>query len=397
MQFQPSERIAEVGQKYLAIQQEQIKQLKRKGVSIINLGRGNPDQPTFKPIVDQAKTELNNPINHGYPPYGGNQTLKTSIKSFYKQEYRVDLADDEITVFSGSTAALTALPMVLANPEDIVLTPTPAFFAYHIGITMSGAGEWQLPLLKENNFLPDLDAIPEHILKKSKLLFLNYPHNPTGAGATTAFFNKAVQFGKKHHIAIIHDFAYADISFEQKAPSFLQSPGAKDTGIEIYTFSKTFNMAGWRCAFAVGNPSIIKLLKQYIQNSVGGTFGTVQNAGGFALLHQKEQRQKLRSRYLTRRNAALNALKQCGMHASKSSGTFFIWAKLPDNIYDDKAFAKELLNYRHVAIVPGSAFGETGKGYIRISLVSPTQTIIAGIHLLANFANNYQESRDLID
>lgn len=397
MQFQASDRLAEVGQKYLAVQQAQIKELNRQGIVILNLGRGNPDQPTFPKIVQTAQLELKKPINHGYPPYGGNAELKAGIREFYDREYHVELADDEITVFSGSTAALTALPMALANKNDIVLTPTPAFFGYHIGITMSGATEWQMPLLAENHYLPDLRLIPTGVAQKAKLMFLNYPHNPTGAGATHDFFDQVAEFGLKNQIAIVHDFAYADISFEKPAPSFLQSSAAKDTGIEIYTLSKTFNMAGWRCAFAVGNSSIINLLKTYIQNSVGGTFGVVQNAGREALLTQQSQRQALRRLYLKRRNAVIEALAANGLSAVRSAGTFFIWAKLPTTIDDDRFFAEQLLNQQHVAVVPGSAFGETGRGYVRISLVSDVVTLTDGVRRLAKFAKRFQESREEID
>ncbi|WP_279383322.1 aminotransferase class I/II-fold pyridoxal phosphate-dependent enzyme [Secundilactobacillus collinoides] len=154
----------------------------------MNLGRGNPDLPTFAPVVEKAKTALDNKVNHGYPPYGGKPALKETIKQFYQREYQVALEEDEITVFSGSAAALTALPMALADPSGVVLTPTPAFFGYHIGITMSGAEEWQMPLLERNDYLPELEKIPQAVRERAQMMFLNYPHNPTGAGATHAFF-----------------------------------------------------------------------------------------------------------------------------------------------------------------------------------------------------------------
>ncbi|CAM3225336.1 aminotransferase class I/II-fold pyridoxal phosphate-dependent enzyme [Leuconostoc rapi] len=385
MDFKASNRLVAVGDKYLAVQQEQIKKLQQQGISIINLGRGNPDQPTFPDIVEKAKHELDNPITHGYPPYGGNAELKSVIREFYQNEYGVVLAENEVTVLSGSTAALTAFPMALANVGDFVLTPTPAFFGYHIGITMSGAKSWPMLLSEENNYLPDLHAIPTDVAQKSPLMFLNYPHNPTGAGATRKFFDEVTAFGLKNKIAIVHDFAYADISFDHQAPSFLQSARAKETGVEIYTMSKAFNMAGWRVAFAVGNASIIKLLKTYIQNSVGGTFGAVQNASAYALQGQGEQRQQLRELYLDRRNAVIQALNQIGLSATHSSGTFFIWVKLPNSKTDDKAFAKELLDQAHVAVVPGSAFGDAGQGYIRISLVAPVDVLLNGVTKIGQF------------
>lgn len=391
MEFQASHRLQSVGEKYLAIQQANINQLKKSGIEVLNLGRGNPDLPTFAPVVEKAKTALENKVNHGYPPYGGKPALKETIKQFYQREYQVALEEDEITVFSGSAAALTALPMALADPSGVVLTPTPAFFGYHIGITMSGAEEWQMPLLERNDYLPELEKIPQAVRERAQMMFLNYPHNPTGAGATHAFFDKAVQFGLDNHIAIVHDFAYADISFEHQAPSFLQSKRAKETGIEIYTLSKTFNMAGWRSAFAVGNASIIKLLKAYIQNSVGGTFGVVQDASQYALDTQIEGRKQLRDTYLDRRNTVIQLLKTNQLSVSQSSGTFFVWLKLPEKITDDRRFAKSLLNNAHVAVVPGSAFGDAGQGYLRISLVADTATLASGINQLITYLKQYRE------
>lgn len=396
MQFKASQRIAQVGQKYLAIQQKQIRSLEKQGMKVINLGRGNPDQTTFPQIVAKAKSELEQPQNYGYPPYGGNENLKAAIRKFYAAEYQVTLAADEVTVFSGSTAALTALPMALANSGDVILTPDPAFFGYHIGITMSGATEWRMPLLAENNYLPDLSLIPPEIAQKAKLMFLNYSHNPTGAGATSEFFERVAAFGLQHKIAIVHDFAYADLSFAKPAPSFLQSRRAKETGIEIYTLSKTFNMAGWRCAFAVGNASIIKLLKTYIQNSVGGTFNVVQNAGSFALLSQKKQRQKLRALY-SKRRSVMRVLEENGFAVAHSAGTFFSWVRLPATIKDERQFAAELLKQKQVAVVPGSAFGKNGQGYFRISLVTSTAVLLTGCKRIVEFVKDYHEGSGQFD
>lgn len=389
MDFQATQRLQKVGKKYLAVQQAKINQLNAQGANVLNLGRGNPDQPTFPKIVATAHEALKQPKNHGYPPYGGKPTLKQSIREFYREEFGVTIEDDEVTIFSGSAAALTALPMVLANAHDVVLTPTPAFMGYHIGIAMADADEYLMPLTAENNYFPDLAAIPTDVRKKATMMFLNYPHNPTGAGATHEFFDQVVQFGLDNQIAIIHDFAYADISFDHPAPSFLQSARAKETGIEIYTLSKTFNMAGWRLAFAVGNRSIINLLKQYVQNSVGGTFGVVQDAGVYGLEHQKEERQQLRELYLTRRNVAIEELKLAGLTVENSQGTFFVWAKLPSELANDRQFAQGILNEQHVAVVPGSAFGEAGHGYFRLSLVADEAVLRKGIRKIGNYLKEH--------
>lgn len=322
--------------------------------------------------------------NQGYPPYGGKESLKEAIISFYKSEYDVELSNDEVTIFSGLLVALTALPMVLANPEDIVLTPNPAFFGYDAGIKMAGAVNYPLPLTIENNFLPQYSSIPKEILEKSKLFFLNYPNNPTGTGANDEFFKETVAFAKENNLVVSHDFAYSDISFSGKSPSFLQAPGAKEVGIEIYTLSKTFNMAGFRIAFAVGNKEVISLLKGYIRASVGGTFGSVQDAATYALLYSEKERGQLRKLYKEIRDLVLSLLEEHNIDVIKSEGTFFIWIKLPKTI-DDITFVEEFLAKEQVALIPGSTFGEFGKGYIRLSLVSDLKTIQLGIEKLIAF------------
>lgn len=391
MEFSKTTRMANVGEKYLSVQQEKINKINANGGHVINLGRGNPDQETFPDIVNATNEYLHVGKNHGYPPYGGKKSLKQEIQDFYQSEYQEDLEEDEITIFSGSTAALTALPMVLANPGDTVIAPTPAFFGYHIGTIMAGATEYLLTMTAENQYLPNLNDIPDDVKSNAKLMFLNYPHNPTGAGATRAFFDEVVNFGTKNHIAIVHDFAYADISFNKKAPSFLQSNHAKDVGIEIYTMSKTFNMAGWRLAFAVGNKSIIKLLSKYIQNSVGGTFGIVQDASALALKTQIQPRAELRDLYLTRRNAVLQELDKIGIKVGKSDGTFFVWAQLPEDLENDFEFAQGILTEQQVAVVPGSAFGQAGTGYFRISLVAPEETLRVGIQKIGKYIKQSRE------
>ena len=215
-------------------------------------------------------------------------------------------------------------------------------------------------------------------------MFLNYPHNPTGAGASSDFFEDVVRFAKENNIIVAHDFAYADINFNQKSPSFMQAKGSKDVGIEIYTLSKTFNMAGWRIAFAVGNKQVIHLLNQYIRSSVGGTFGAIQDAVAFGLENSKEERNQLRQTYAARRKLVLDKLTSANLDVLPSAGTFFLWVKLPNGL-DDVTFANDLLQKEKVALVPGSTFGSSGQGYLRISLVSNINDLNEGINRLINY------------
>lgn len=384
MKINPSERVQARKNHFAAQQQEKIRHLHAQGHKVINLGRGNPDLATFSSIIEKLQEAIEETTNQGYPPYGGKNSLKRAIISFYKKEYDVHLEEDEVTIFSGSLSSLTALPMVLVNPGETVLTPNPSFFGYDAGIKMAAGINYSIDLLEENNFLPDYSSIPDDILENSKLLFLNYPNNPTGAGASKEFFDETVAFAKKHKIVVAHDFAYSDIVFEGKAPSFLQSRGSKDVGVEIYTLSKTFNMAGWRVAFAVGNKEIIALLKDYIRASVGGTFGAVQDAAEFGLLHSQQERLHLRNIYRERKELAISLLKASGIPVIDSKGTFFLWIKLPANT-DDVTFVDKLLERKHVAMIPGSVFGSAGSGYIRLSLVSDLEHLKEGIKRLISY------------
>ena len=388
MEIKPAVRMQKKAAHFLSEQQEAIRELTAAGKPVINLGRGNPDQPTFQPIRESLKVAVDRPGNGGYPPYGGKRALKQEIIKFYQSEYGVALEEDEVTIFSGSLAALTALPMTLVNTGDGVLVPNPGFFGYQTGVRMAGGEVIDLPLLAVNDYLPDYRKLDEADLAKAKLMFLNYPHNPTGAGATPAFFNETVKFAKAHDLVVVHDFAYADISFGKRAPSFLQTPGAKEVGVEIYTMSKLFNMAGWRLAFAVGNRQVIKLLADYVQSSVGGTFGAVQDSVIENLNHQEKARDALRELYAKRRQAVLDVLRAGGVEVLPSAGTFFLWLKLPVGV-DDQAFARLLLADEQVALVPGSVFGTAGAGALRLSLVADEETLVAGAKRLVNYLNKH--------
>ncbi|MGQ7624889.1 aminotransferase class I/II-fold pyridoxal phosphate-dependent enzyme [Streptococcus suis] len=384
MKISSSTRMRGTEGHFLSKQQEEIKKLLLAGENVINLGRGNPDQPTFSSIVEAFEDFSKEESNYNYPPYGGKQNLKQSIIHFYKDEYGVSISENEVTIFSGSLAALTALPMALANPGENVLIPNPAFFGYETGVKMANANPIYMQLRKENNYLPNYQELNTRDLKNAKLMFLNYPNNPTGAGATLKFFEESVRFAEENEIVVVHDFAYADISFGKKAPSFMQANGAKSVGIELYTLSKTFNMAGWRVAFAVGNSDVISLLNQYIRSSVGGTFGAIQDAVAHGLSKTSNERDLLRRLYELRKNKVLTVLNEKNINVVAPDGTFFIWIELP-NGWDDIEFANECLQTQNVAVVPGSIFGNLGRGFIRLSLVADVDELISGVTLLVSF------------
>lgn len=384
MDIKSSKRVSLRKRHFASEQQECIRQLEAEGKSVINLGRGNHDQGTFKPIIDVFKEAVDLKDNQGYPPYGGKESLKQAIIDFYAQEYGVFLKREEVTIFSGSLSSLTALPMVLADEGDVVLSPDPSFFAYHTGITMAGARNVTMPLTAANDYFPNYEQLSPEDLRQARLMFLNYPHNPTGKGATIDFFEETVAFAKEHGIVVAHDFAYADINFHGKSPSFLQAEGAKEVGIEIFSLSKIFNMAGWRIAFAVGNKDVISLLNGYIRASVGGTFGAVQDAVTYALGNTTKERDSLRQLYATRQRVVVDYLKNHSIDVLDSDGTFFLWIRLPEGV-DDVTFVGDLLREKYVALIPGSTFGQEGRGFVRLSLVSEVSVLLEGAKRLADF------------
>lgn len=368
-------KLNRVKPKYLVMQQQRIKELEEKGNSIINLGRGNPDRQTFPEIVTHTQERITDPVNHGYPPYGGKRQLKNSIQQFYFKEYNVLLEQKEVAISNGSAVALSSLAQVLLNPGDRAMIPDPAFFGYESAVRLAEASPYFLPLKEENDFLIEYDQIPEEVSRKAKVLFLNYPNNPTGAAATKAFFEETVRYAKRYDIAVVHDFAYANSYFSQERPlSFLEIEGAKEVGVETYTMSKTYNMAGWRSAFTLGNASIIAALTTYFQNALGGVPGIVQDATSFALDTQAVERERLRALYDQRKRVATGLLDQLGWHYHKPQGSFFIWVKVPSQ-HSSIEFAHRLLEEAYVAAVPGSIYGENGEGFIRLSLTVEEKTL----------------------
>ncbi|WP_068504980.1 aminotransferase class I/II-fold pyridoxal phosphate-dependent enzyme [Paenibacillus kribbensis] len=378
--FDESKRLKSLPRKYMSKQAEAIANYEKQGIDIINLGRGNPDLPTPQHIVDRLKEAVDVQSNHGYPPYNGKKSLKQAIVAFYKREYDVDLdPDTEIAIFNGSIIAVAALPQCLLNPGDTIMFPEPAFPMYYSAVKLAEAHLYGLPVKEEDGFLPDYNAIPTQIANRTKLLLLNYPNNPTGAVATSHFFAETVQFATKHNIPVFHDMAYGSIGFDGHKPlSFLQTKGAKEIGVEVYTMSKAYNMAGWRVAFAVGNPSIIAGINRFVEHAYGNVFGAVQDAAAAALTSDQDCVRQITDIYNQRRDTLVNGLNKIGWHVRPSAGTFFVWAKVPEG-YSSEQFSALLLDKAHVAVIPGEAFGQHGAGYVRISLVSSEERLLEAV------------------
>lgn len=348
-----------------------------KGYDVINLGQGNPDQPTPPHIVKALQTAAENPAYHKYSPFRGYRFLKEAIAEFYKREYDVDIdPDKEVAVLFGSKTGLVEITQCLLNRGDTVLMPDPGYPDYLSGVAMTGAKMELMPLRAENDFLPDYSALSDHVLDKAKLMFLNYPNNPTSATATSDFFEETVRLAEKNNICVLHDFAYGAIGFDGKKPrSFLQTPGAKDVGIEMYTLSKTYNMAGWRVGFAIGNQSVIEALELVQDHFYVSLFGAVQEAGAKALTGPQDCVRELVERYEIRRNALFDQLEKIGWQADRPKGSFFAWLPVPKG-FTSQSFFEYLLEKAHVVVAPGVGFGASGEGYIRVGLLTEPERLV---------------------
>ena len=339
-----------------------------KGEEMLDLSVGSPDLPPPVFVTELLAELSKKPEMYGYSLKGTDE-FHLAVSTFYKRNYEVELkANSEVLLLMGSQDGLVHFPMILCNPEDYVLVPDPGYTAYETGVNMSGAKIYPMPLKKENQFLPDFSEIPQHIAEKAKLMILNFPGNPIPALAHEDFFKEAIAFAKKHHIVILHDFAYSELYYEEKPISFLSIEGAMDVGIEMNSLSKSFNMAGCRIAYAAGNEELISMLANFKSNTDYGVFLPIQAAAAKALTVETDFLNELRTVYKNRRDALVNGLKEIGWNISSPKATMFIWAEVP-KAYTSKEFAIELINRANVVVTPGSAFGKWGEGFVRIAIV----------------------------
>ncbi|WP_053217479.1 pyridoxal phosphate-dependent aminotransferase [Virgibacillus senegalensis] len=368
--FEQSDLLNRLPDQFFASLVAKVKNLVEKGYDVINLGQGNPDLPTPEAIVKELQDAAENPSNHKYSPFRGYSFLKQAAADFYKREYQVDLdPETEVAVLFGAKTGLVELSQCLLNRGDLALLPDPGYPDYMSGIALADAETFSMPLLKENAFLPDYQTIDAETWEQAKLLFLNYPNNPTSAIASKRFFDETVAYADKYHVCVVHDFAYGALGFDGEKPqSFLQSEGAKDVGVEIYTLSKTYNMAGWRVAFAVGNRSVIEQINLLQDHMYVSLFGGIQHAAAKALTGDQTAVSELVKNYQKRRDRFINRLRETGWEVDMPKGTFFTWLPVPVG-FNSEEFADLLLEKAHVAVAPGNGFGESGEGYIRVGLL----------------------------
>lgn len=346
-----------------------------KGSDLIDLSIGDPDLPTPPHIVKAMQKAVENPAHHRYPSYEGMFSYREAVARWYKKRFGVKLdPQTEVLSLIGSKEGIGHIPLAFVDPGDTVLVPSPGYPVYAVGTLFAGGESYPMPLREENDFLPDLDAIPKNILRKSRLIYLNYPNNPTTAMAPMKFYKEVVRIALKHNIIVCHDASYSEIYFDKKPLSFMQIPNAKDVGIEFHSLSKTYNMTGWRIGFAVGNREVLAGLGKIKTNLDSGVFQAIQEAAIVALNTDNHILSAIRKTYQERRDALYTGLKEIGIPLKKPKATFYIWAKIPSH-FDSMGFVTYLLNRAGVLATPGNGFGEAGKGYVRFALTASVEKI----------------------
>ncbi len=383
--FKPANRIADIKPYFFASLNQRISELKSKGMDIIRVDIGSPDLPPEDFIIQALIETAQNPNAHGYTPIGGTPEFREAVSAYYYNRFGVELdPQTEILGLIGSKEGLFNLSQVVLNPGDIVLVPDPGYPVYSSAGLIAGAEIYKIPLLRENAFLPDLNSIPEGVLQRAKLLWLNYPNNPTGAIAPLEFFKRAVEFTQSHEIIIAHDAPYVDICFNgYRSPSILEVPGAKEVSIEFNSLSKTYNMAGWRLGMAVGNSSIIQSLHTYKSQLDTSHFGPILKAGTTALIGDQDWLKDRNAIYQQRRDIIVQNLKSMGFEVHIPSAAIYVWAHLPKGFTDSIEYCSDLLEETGVSTTPGIVYGQHGEGYIRISLCSKKEILEEAMQRMA--------------
>ncbi len=356
--------------------ERKVAEKKKAGVDVISLGIGDPDTPTPAHIVEEMQRQIADPANHRYPNNRGLDEFRQAVATFYKSRFGVDL-DPETEVFPllGSKEGIAHICFNFLDAGDVCLGADPGYPVYAGGPVLAGGEPVPLPLRPELGFQPDLASIPDDIVKRAKMLFVNYPNNPTGAVIENDFFEHLVEFGRRNDICIIHDNAYSEITFDgYVAPSFLETPGAKEAGIEFYSLSKTYNMTGWRIGAAVGNVEVIESLWRLKTNVDSGMFQALQRTAAFAMTSTQKPVREMCAIYQRRRDLVVGTLREIGIEVTPPKGTIYIWVPVPDG-YTSAGFADMVLEKCAVVVPPGSGYGPSGEGFVRISLTAPEDRI----------------------
>ena len=361
-------------------------EVRARGVDIIDLGIGDPDLPTPPHIIEALKKAAEDPATHRYPSYSGMGDFKEAVAKWYQERFGVELdPDTEVISLIGSKEGIAHFPLAFVNPGDVALVPAPAYPVYNIATMFAGGESYFMPLLSENRFLPDLNAIPAKITSRARIMFINYPNNPTSAVADLDFFRKVVEFARDNNILVCHDAAYTEMAFDgYRPPSFLAADGAKEVGIEFHSLSKTYNMTGWRIGFAVGNREAIEGLGAIKSNIDSGVFQAVQMAGIEAIRGDQSCVRDMVQVYSRRRDLMVKGLQDVGFEVESPRATFYLWIKVPEG-YTSSDLTECLLEDAGLVVTPGNGFGEPGEGYFRIALTQKRERLAEAVQRLKDF------------
>ncbi len=380
MELPLANRLEKLPPYLFAALRKKIAEKKAQGVKVITLGIGDPDSPTPDPVIEEmirTLTDASDPDRHRYGCDAPVADFPAAIKRYYKHRYNVSLSDDQIAITTGSKDAIVQFCLGIMNPGDLGIAPQPGYPTYNIGHVFCSGNTYYVPLRKDNAWLVDFDEIPPDVAQQAKILWLNYPNNPTTAVAPLEFFKQAVEYGRKHNILICHDSAYSENTFDgYRAPSILEVPGADEVAVEFYSLSKGFNMTGWRAGCLVGNASAVKAFKLVKDNTDNGMLRSIQFAAAKALDNVDALVTPINAIYKRRRDMVADALAKAGWPVDVPKATIYIWAPVPEKYNGSSAaFAEDLLEQAGLVVTPGRGYGVTGDGYYRISLTYPDAVI----------------------
>lgn len=364
-----------------------LTKMKEEGRDVINLGLGDPDVVPPEHLLSALRDAVCNPNHHHYPSFYSNRPLKKAIASWYKRRFDVDLdSDTEVIPLLGSSEGLFLVHLCLLDVGDVALIPNPSYPTYEAGVKLAGGEVEWVPLVKKNEFLPDLDAIPAEIAKKARLIWVNYPNNPTGASATLEFYKKLAEWAKANDVVVISDNPYSEICFDCDPPSFLQVPGAKDVGVEFHSLSKSYNCCGWRTGMLVGNKEVVAGMTKIKSHSDRGMYYPLQVAATAALNGPIDFMESRNQMFKERRDVVVRGLRDIGLEVGTPLATFYVWATIPKG-YTSQEFCFKALDEVNVWMIPGSMYGKYGEGYLRIALTHPKERLAEAMKRLQKYGN----------
>jgi LL-diaminopimelate aminotransferase len=383
--MRPSSRLEKIPPYAFAQLERKISEKRAAGIDVISLGIGDPDRPTPPLIVEAMQEAVSEPETHQYPSNRGRDDFRAAVRDFYARRFDVELDPaNEVIPAIGAKEAIFNLNLAFLDPGDYALAADPGYPVYTGGPWLAGAEPVLMALEPEHGFVPDLGAIDDDVAKRAKLMYLNYPNNPTGAIVPDGFFERVVEFARAYDILVVHDMAYAEIAYDgYQAPSFLATPGAKEVGVEVYSFSKGFNMTGWRCAMVVGNAEAIQTYWRLKTNIDSGLFEAVQLAAVAAMSPEADAEvASMVELYKRRRDLVCDALQEIGVRVRKPHATIYVWAPVPEGFESSAAYAEHVLEEAAVVVSPGAIYGPAGEGWFRISLTTPDERLLEAVQRL---------------